>query len=154
VVPGGGVRAFNHVLGECPVALFGTRALVSKLRKRFPASLNDAPLLLPTENTVLRRSLDQFFVANGIRPRIVAEIEDGALLEALGESGAGVFPAPSIVEGDLGKRAGVVVLGRLDAVRVRLHAISLERKLKHPAVAAIAEHARTRVFGAGEAAST
>ena len=89
--PGVSVRAFNHLLGECPVTVFGTRPLAARLKKHFPKSLDGAPFLLPTDNTVLRRSLDQFFDANEIRPRVVAECEDSALLEAFGETGAGVF---------------------------------------------------------------
>ena len=88
------VRAFNHLLGESPVSIFAPRALAARYRKQFPASLDQAPMLLPTENTTVRRSIDQFFGAQGIRPRIVAEFEDSALLKAFGETGAGLFPRP------------------------------------------------------------
>lgn len=144
--PGVSVRAFNHLLGESPVSILGTRALAQKLRRNFPRSLDQAPILLPTENTVVRRSLDQFFAANDVRPRIVGEIEDSALLKSFGEAGMGVFPAPAVIEQDVCRQFGVQVIGRLEGVRERFYAISVEKKLKHPAVVAISENARRQLF--------
>jgi LysR family transcriptional activator of nhaA len=146
--PGVSVRAFNHLLGESAVTMFATRAIAQKLRKGFPQSLDQAPMLLPTENTVVRRSLDQYFAAHDIRPRIVGEIEDSALLKSFGEAGAGVFPAPSVIEKDVCRQFGVQVVGQLESVRERFYAISVEKKLKHPAVVAISENARQQLFGA------
>ena len=144
--PGVSVRAFNHLLGESPVSILGTRALAQKLRRNFPRSLAQAPMLLPTENTVVRRSLDQFFAANDVRPRVVGEIEDSALLKLFGEAGMGVFPAPAVIEQDVCRQFGVQVIGRLEGVRERFYAISVEKKLKHPAVVAISENARRQLF--------
>lgn len=144
--PGVSVRAFNHLLGESPVSILGTRALAQKLRRNFPRSLDQAPILLPTENNVMRRSLDQYFAANDVRPRIVGEIEDSALLKSFGEAGIGVFPAPAVIEQDVCRQFGVQVIGRLEGVRERFYAISVEKKLKHPAVVAISENARRQLF--------
>jgi LysR family transcriptional activator of nhaA len=143
------VRAFNHLLGESGVTVFGDKALAAKLRPGFPGSLGGAPMLAPTTNTVMRRSLDQFFGARDIRPRIVAEFDDSALLKAFGESGTGVFPAPSVIEEEVCRSAHVRVVGRLAEVRERLYAISIEKRLKHPAVVAISETARHELFGEG-----
>jgi LysR family transcriptional activator of nhaA len=148
--PGVSVRAFNHLLGESGVTIFAQRALAARHRKGFPHSLDQAPMLLPTENTVVRRSLDQHFAAIGVRPRVVAEFEDSALLKAFGETGLGLFPAPTVLEKDVCRQNGVAILGRLDQVRERFYAISVERRLKHPAVVAISEGARQHLFGATE----
>ena len=141
------VRAFNHLLGECGVTFFAAPALARTCRRGFPRSLGGAPVLLPTDNTALRRSLDDWFESEDVRPRVVSEFEDSALLMAFGQAGMGLFPAPSAIERQVRSQYGVVVVGRLDAVCERFYAISGERRLKHPAVVAISEAARQRVFG-------
>ncbi len=141
------VRAFNHLLGESGVSILGAKALAQKYRRQFPASLDQAPMLLPTANTVVRRSLDQFFDTHGIRPRIVAELEDSALLKSFGEGGLGLFPMASVIDKDVCRQFGVQVVGQLEQVRERFYAISVEKKLKHPAVVAISTHAREQLFG-------
>jgi LysR family transcriptional activator of nhaA len=140
------VRAFNHLLGECGVVFFAAPRLAVRLRRGFPGSLDGAPMLLPTSNTVLRHSLEQWFREIDVHPRIVAEIEDSALLKVFGQHGEGVFAAPEAVAADVRKRHGVQVVGRSDAVRERFYAITVERRIRHPAVAAITESARERLF--------
>jgi LysR family transcriptional activator of nhaA len=141
------VRAFNHLLGECGISLFGTAARVRPVRRGFPKSLTGAPLLLPAEGTTLRRALDQWFAARDLRPAVVAEFEDSALLTVFGQSGLGLFPAPTPLEGEIRRQFGVVVAGRLADVRERFYAISVERRLKHPAVIAISEAAHETLRG-------
>ncbi|MEW6296143.1 MAG: transcriptional activator NhaR [Thermodesulfobacteriota bacterium] len=141
------VRAFNHLLGECGVTIFGTAELAAAYRRDFPRSLNGAPLLLPADNTMSRRSLEQWFAAEDIHPLNAGEFEDSALLNEFGQSGAGLFPGPSAIEPEIQGRYGVQAVGRLESVRERFYAISVERKLKHPAVVAISEAARERLFG-------
>lgn len=140
------VRLHNHLLGECGVTVFGTPALARAHRRRFPASLENAPFLLPTDNTVLRRSLDQWFDALGMRPLVVAEIEDSAVLKVFGQRGAGLFAAPTVMEAELRRQYAVSVVGRIEAIRERFYAISAERKITHPAVLAIAQSARRDIF--------
>jgi LysR family transcriptional regulator, transcriptional activator of nhaA len=135
------VKAFTHPLGETPVTVFGTAKLAGARRKQFPQSLDGAPFLLPTIGKTLRRMLDQFFDQQGIRPRIVAELDDSALLTTFGQAGAGLFVAPTVLEKEVTRQFGVVAVGRLDTVRERYFAISVERRLKHPAVVAISEAA-------------
>lgn len=141
------VRAFSHLLGECGVSFFGAAPLVAAHRKRFPRSLDGAPMLLPTDNTALRRSLEEWFDAQRIRPRTVGEFEDDALLRAFGQAGAGLFAAPTAIAKDVQRQCGVSVIGQAEEVRARFYAISVERKLRHPAVVAISEAARTKLFG-------
>jgi LysR family transcriptional activator of nhaA len=143
------VKAYSHLLGETPVSFFATRELAIRHRRRFPASLTGAPLLLPTPNTQLRRSLDEWFESRGIQPRLVAEFEDSALLKVVGEHGHGIFPAPSLLEGELRRQSGVAAVGEVAGLTERFYGISVERRIKHPAVAAITEAARERIFKHG-----
>jgi LysR family transcriptional activator of nhaA len=147
VAPTVKVRAFNHLLGECSVSVFGTQKLAAEYRPAFPRSLDDAPLLLPTAPTALRRSLDQWFDSQQIRPQIKGEFDDSALVYAFGGAGVGLFIAPTVIESQVRKQHGVRVVGRLDSVREQFYAISVERKLKHPAIVAISESARRTLFG-------
>jgi LysR family transcriptional activator of nhaA len=143
--PGSNVRAFNHLLGDCGSALFGAPKLAEAYRRGFPKSLDGAPFLLPTRNATARRSLDQWFEGQGIAPLIVAEFEDSALLKAFGQHGLGLFFAPAVIAQDVQRQYDVKVIGRVEAVRERFFAISLDRKLKHPAVVAISEAARLKL---------
>jgi LysR family transcriptional regulator, transcriptional activator of nhaA len=150
VPPGSSVRAFHHLLGETGVSFFGTKPLARAYRRGFPASLDGAPMLLPLENLTLRRALNQWFDRHGIKPRVVAEFEDGALLKVFGGDGVGIFTAPTVVEREVIRQYGVAVIGRTKDVRERFYAISVERRLKNAAVVAICDAARARLFGAAE----
>lgn len=140
------VRAFNHVLGECGISFMAAGELAATYRRSFPKSLNGAPVLLPTANTMLRRLLDQWFDSQGIRPTIAGEFEDSALLKVFGQNGCGIFPVPTVVEAEAGLQYKARVVGRTDVVRETFYAISVERKIKHPAVVAITEAARENIF--------
>lgn len=148
-VTNGRSTIFNHPLGECGVTVFGTPALAAALRSGFPASLQGAPMLVPTPNAALRRALDDWFETEGVHPHITAEIEDSAVLKVFGQSGAGVFAAPSAIEAEIRRQYRVVVIGRLNEIRERFYAITAERRIKHPAVLVVTETARDRLF-AGE----
>jgi len=143
--PGSNVRAFSHLLGECGSTLFGAPKLAEAYRRGFPKSLDGAPFLLPTRNTIARRSLDQWFEAQRIGPLIVAEFEDSALLKVFGQHGLGVFFAPTVIARDVQRQYAVKVIGQVENVRERFFAISLDRKLKHPAVVAISEAAKLKL---------
>lgn len=140
------VRAFNHLLGECGVVLMGSPALARRYRKGFPASLDGAPLLMPLEATTLRRELIQWFEKEKIRPVYAAEFADSALLKVFGAAGRGLFTVPAVIEAEVCQQYGVEPVGRIETIRERFYAISVERRLKHPAVAAIAETARRDLF--------
>ena len=148
VPPGSHVRAFSHLLGETNVSFFGTNPLVRKYKRGFPGSLHGAPVLLPLENLGLRRALDQWFDRYRIKPRVVAEFQDNALLNVFGADGLGLFPAPSVVAREVAEQHGVESLGQISGVRDRFYAISVERRLKNPAVIAISQAARTELFAA------
>lgn len=137
------VRAFSHLLGSSEIAFFGRRELASRYRHGFPASLNGAPVLLPTENTVMRRSLEQWFESRDIRPDIVGEFEDTALINVFGFRGAGLFPAASVIAGELEAQYKVRPVGIISGLKEHLYAITVERRIKHPTVAAICDAAES-----------
>jgi LysR family transcriptional activator of nhaA len=141
------IRAFSHLLGECGVMFFATKELALSHKRKFPKSLDGAPMLLPTENTALRRALDHWFGARGVRPKVVGEFDDAALLKVCGQTGMGIFPAQSVIADEVKRQYRVHTVGSADPVRERFYAISIERKLKHPAVVAISEEARQKLFG-------
>lgn len=140
------VRAYNHLLGDCGTTFFATPELCKRYSRRFPKVLQDAPLLLPSENTNVRRALDHWLDDLQIRPFVVGQFEDFALLRCFGETGAGMFAAPSVLEKLFRRERKLRIIGRAAAVRNRFYAISVERKLKHPAVVAICETARQELF--------
>jgi LysR family transcriptional activator of nhaA len=136
------VRAYSHLLGECGVSVLGAETLAAAHRKDFPRCLNGAPFLLPSEDSALRLSLEDWFRDHGIQPRVVGTFDDSALLDAFGQAGAGLFAIPSAIEAEVKRQYKVRVVGRLAAVRQRFYAITVERKLRNPAVLAISERAR------------
>jgi LysR family transcriptional activator of nhaA len=140
------VKVFNHLLGESDIAFFAPARQAAKLKRGFPRSLHDVPMLLPTINTALRRGLDEWFDKEGLRPRVVGEFEDSALMKVFGHSAGVVFPAPAVIERDVCRFYDVRVAGRTGAVRERYYAISAERRLKHPGVLAITSAAREQLF--------
>ena len=136
------VRAYSHLLGECGVSVLGSETLAAAHRKDFPRSLNGAPFLLPSEDSALRLSLEDWFRDHGVQPRVVGTFDDSALLDAFGQAGAGLFAMPSAIEAEVKRQYKVRVVGRLATVRQRFYAITVERKLRNPAVLAISERAR------------
>lgn len=145
-MPPTNVRAFNHLFGECGVTVFGIAPLAKRYRDDFPASLDGAPMVLQARNTALRQSLELWFQSAGVRPQAVGEVEDIALLQVLGQHGLGLFAAPSVVEEEVCQQYRVQIVGRLEKVRERFYGVSVERRLRHPAVVAISEAARGELF--------
>lgn len=139
-------RAFSHKLGESGMSFFGARAFHAVAR-HFPDSLIDQPLLLPSQGTAIRTELDTWLRARELRPKVVGEFDDSALLKVFGDRGRGIFTAPSVVEEDVLRHHSVELLGRVKEVRQSFFAISVERRLRHPAVVAIAQSARRDLFG-------
>lgn len=140
--PRPGLKAYTHLLGECGISFCATAALAKRHRRGFPRSLSGAPLLLPHGNTVLRRSLEQWFDERGIHPRIRGEFADSGLMKAFGAAGDGIFAVPTAVEAEVRRMYGVSVVGREESIRERFYAISVEKRVKHPAVVAITKAAR------------
>ena len=144
--PGGAVRAFNHLLGECGVSILARADLAGRYRDGFPRSLDGAPMLLPTHATAVRRGLETLFESLGVRPVVEAEFDDSALLKVFGQDGVGVFPAPTAIESEVCRQYDVEVVGRLPEVKERFYALTVERRIRHPAVVALCAAARSDVF--------
>ena len=140
------VRAFSHLLGECGTVFLGHPALVKACRRRFPTCLDGMPFLLPSRISALRGKLDEWFDSNGIRPNIAAELDDSALTKELGEAGIGVFAVPEVVAKDILRMHELQIVGRAPSIKYAFYAISVERKIRHPAVLAICETARKSIF--------
>lgn len=140
------VRAFNHRLGDSGVSFFAADVLAAQLRGGFPECLQGAPLLLPGEDAAVRTRLLRWLKDRGLNVRIVGEFDDGALMKAFGQAGAGVFVGPAVLEDEISGQFGVVKLGQADEVREEFFAISVERRLSHPCVVAISKAARDSLF--------
>ena len=147
IAPGASVKAFHHSLGSSPVDILAPPLMAHRLRDGFPASLDGEPFILPAEGYTLRRSLEEWFVRRGIRPRVFAEIEDNDLINVFAEAGAGMFAAPAVITSDIRVRYAVEVVGRAEGLSEDFYAITAERRLEHPAVLAITEGARAELFG-------
>ncbi len=139
-------RGFSHKLGECPVSFFATKTLQKKLVGEFPQCLDGAPLLLPSAGNQLRSSLDMWFDQHRLHPRVIAEFDDSALMKAFGQEGAGIFVAPAAIETEVAWQYQVESIGRIDVVKEKFYAISIERRIKHPVVSTVLTNARELLF--------
>ena len=136
------VKAYSHELGSSGMSFFGSESLIEEYSGEFPQLLDNAPVLLPLNDHVIRRSLDDWFETVGVSPNVIAEFDDSALLKAFGEGGRGFFPAPTAMTRQVEAMYHVKAIGEIKDVSERFFVISPERKLKHPAVVAITEAAR------------
>ena len=139
-------RGFSHKLGECAVSFFATAKLEKKLKGDFPRSLDGAPILLPSSGSQLRSGIDQWLHKHRIHPRMIAEFDDSALMKAFGQEGAGIFIAPAAIKAEVEWQYQVTEIGRVDEVKERFYAISIERRVLHPVVSIVVEAARKLLF--------
>lgn len=144
--PGTPVRTFSHPLGECGSSFFAAAQLARSCRRQFPRSLDGAPVIVPGSDSTFRRTLDEWFRSRNLHPEVVAELDDLALASVLAEKGLGVLAAPDVIANELRQRYTLQLVGRAKDIRQRFFAISVERKIKNPAVAAICEVARNKIF--------
>jgi LysR family transcriptional activator of nhaA len=144
-----GVKGYNHSLGQCAIAFYAVPELAARYRSRFPHSLDGAPFLLPGDKVAVHAPLARWFNEQQIQPHIIGKFDDSALMKAFGKAGAGVFPAPAILNDEIRAQYGVEVIGCAHEVMVRYYAISIERRLTHPAVVAVSEAAKQSLFVEG-----
>lgn len=147
VPPEAKIRAHGRLLGECGALVMGVRSLARKHRRGFPGSLEGAPMLLPTGNTSLRRGIDAWLEAEGVRPRIVAEFEDSGLLKVFGRAGEGLLVVPEVLEAEVRTHYALERVGGVPEVREQLFAITLDRKTHHPGAAALLATITATPFG-------
>lgn len=141
-----GIKGFSHFLGESSTAFYAAPQLANQLRSGFPASLNGAPILMPGLESAMRRSLERWLAKLKITPHIKAEFDDTALMKTFAEEGLGLFPAPLVIAKEVETNHGVEIIGVTDEIICRYYAISVQRKLSHPAVVAISESAQNNLF--------
>jgi LysR family transcriptional activator of nhaA len=139
-------KVYNHKLGECGLSMLATPEIAKMYREGFPGSLTDAPCLLPTDHTAVRRAMDIWMDDNDIFPEIVAEFEDSALLKVFGQAGEGIFPVPAAIEARVIKQYGVELVGRIDEVRDKFYAISAEKRVQHAATSLVVKQGRSELF--------
>ena len=142
IPPGIDVRGFNHPLGECGISFFGKAEIIDELLDEFPHSLTGAPLLIPSDINRVHDRLLGWLEGQRVYPRIVGEFDDSALMKVFGQAGVGIFVAPTAIAEEVETHYGVRQLGQTDAVREQFFAISVERRISHPAVSIITEAAR------------
>lgn len=142
VTPSLNVRVYSHPLGSCNVYWMATPTLAKTLRRDFPKSLTGVPVLLPTDDTAIRRALDQWLDRQNVRPLLLGEFEDYAMLREFAREGHGFAPVPSVLEASFRRQLGFVRIGLAKGVKAEFYAISADRKIKHPAVAAMTDNAR------------
>ena len=147
ITPSLNVRAYSHRVGASEVLWMGTPVMASTLRRSFPKSLNGVPVLLPTDDTAIRRALDQWFEKHDLRPVMIGEFEDYAMLREFARGGHGFFPVPAILEQQFRKEYGVARIGAAAGIKAEFYAISVERKIKNPAVAEMIERGRDAFSG-------
>jgi LysR family transcriptional activator of nhaA len=141
-----GFRGYSHLLGECEISFFASPRMAASLRRNFPGSLDQMPFLLPTERSPNRRILGNWFMEHGITPQVVGEFDDSGLLKTFGQAGLGVFAAPSAIEQEVVRQCKVRIIGKADGARAKFYALSMERKIRHPAVVQIMAGARGTLF--------
>lgn len=147
------VKAFNHKLGSSPVSFFAAPELAARLRRPFPQCLDGAPMLVPGGSSSVRPQYDAWLERQGLHPRVVGEFGDGALMKAFGRQGRGVFLSPSVVEDEIVRQYGVQVIGHCEEISDDFYAITAERRITHPGVAAITQAARSELFGGARIAA-
>jgi LysR family transcriptional activator of nhaA len=146
IPPNVSVKAYNHLLGTSTASIFAAPQLAARYRKNFPECLDGAPFLLPMQGSSLRRPLEQWFDSEHIRPALVGEFKDRALMTTFGQAGAGLFAGPTAIEKEIREQYRVLSIGRVESIVEHFYAISAERKLKHPAVVTISDAAREKLF--------
>ena len=146
LAPQANVLAFNHHLGECGVTVFGTEELRKEYQDDFPNSLHQAPMLLPTQDTTMRRALEQWFNDHDIEPRVRHEFEDSAILKVFGQEGDGLVVVPTAIRAEVEQQYTLHAIGELPGIVEKFFAISIERRLENPAVVAISEAAKKQLF--------
>ena len=139
-------KTFNHRLGHSGITFCAMPPLASKLRRNFPKSLDGAPALLPSENMGMRKMLETWFDAQDIRPRVIGEFEDSALMEVCSSGGRGFTVVHTVIDRSALKHYGLRVIAKTKDCGSDFFAITAERRVKHPAAMAITEHAYSQLF--------
>jgi LysR family transcriptional regulator, transcriptional activator of nhaA len=131
------VKTFNQRVSTSDVVICAAPPLAKRLARKFPQSLDGAPAVLPVGEMALRRQLERWFDSHRIRPRVIAEVEDTALLIDLGAQGLGFIPAYSAVLDEFARSGRFQTIGIAKGPRMEVFAITGQRRIQHPGVVAM-----------------
>ena len=126
----------NHLLNEQPVSLVG-RPPRRKPQFRFPNDLRTEPILLPSLDSDIRVAFDRILELAGIRPNILAEVDDMAMLRLLAREREGVTLVPPIVVRDELKSGTLIEHCRIPEVTEKFYAIVQKRRFPNQLLAEI-----------------
>jgi len=139
-------RGFSHKLGECSVSFFAKEWLIDRFKGPFPHCLNGAPLLLPTSGNQLRADIDQWINKMRVRPKVVAEFDDSALMKSFGQEGVGFFIAPTVIRNEVEEQYKVKAIGQVGEIKESFYAISVERRISNPIASTVIKCASNLLF--------
>jgi LysR family transcriptional activator of nhaA len=140
--PNMNIKGFSHELGYSTLSFFATPELKKSLKGKFPANLNNTPLLIPSEGSALRNNLMRWFHEHHIHPQVVGEFDDSALMKVFGVAGTGILVASTALENNLRQEGNLEVIGRVPELTEQYFAISIERRITSEAIKAITEQAQ------------
>jgi LysR family transcriptional activator of nhaA len=140
--PNMNIKGFSHELGYSTLSFFATPELKKSLKGKFPANLNNTPLLIPSEGSALRNNLMRWFHEHHIHPQVVGEFDDSALMKVFGVAGTGILVASTALENNLRQEGNLEVIGRVPELTEQYFATSIERRITSEAIKAITEQAQ------------
>ncbi len=132
--PNPNLKLYSHPMGVSTIAWYAPTSLFAAARKGFPQSLASVPVLLPTTHVSVRARLDHWFDRMSIKPRVVGEFQDSALLKTFGANGMGVFPAAEMAHDELVAQYKVKRVGACEGVEEHFYLIVAEKKVQHPVI--------------------
>ena len=133
----------SHLLAEQAVSLVGQPAWRGK-HLRFPEDFDAVPLLLPSAESNIRQGFDLLLAAAGVRPRIIAEVDDMATLRLLAREGEGLALVPPVVVRDELERKELVETHPIPQLRETFYAITPTRRFPNKFVGELVERLRPR----------
>jgi LysR family transcriptional activator of nhaA len=131
------VKAYSHKLGESGVTFMAHPKLAKQSKLPFPKNLEQLPLLLPGEDSAMRKATNEWLDQQRLKVSVVGEFDDAALMAAFGREQIGVFPIPSVLANEYSQEDVLVEVGAADTLRVKYFALTIKRRLTHPCVLAI-----------------
>jgi len=140
------MRGLSKKLGQSSVSFFATEGLQAQLKGKFPQCLHNAPMLLPNNRNHLCSSIEKWLTKYRIRPKVIAEFDDSALMKAFGQEGVGIFAAPTVIQQEVEQQYKVKAIGKTDEIHEEFYAIYIEKRVNPPIVKEIIETARKSLF--------
>jgi LysR family transcriptional activator of nhaA len=131
------VKAYSHKLGESGVTFMAHPKLAGKSKAPFPKNLESLPLLIPGEDSAMRKVVNEWLDQQRLRVSVVGEFDDAALMAAFGREQVGAFPIPSTLVPEYLQEGGLVKVGSIESITIKYFALTIKRRLTHPCVLAI-----------------